>query len=76
MPDFLDCSNTKLDEAQRQMAWLRTGWSGRGEQQTNRARSSKKVFRLSAAHIQTLSSWRRPNKGTLHDERLMTEVLS
>jgi len=41
MPDFLDC--TKFDQAQRQVAWLRTGWNGRGEHQTHRARSSKNV---------------------------------
>jgi hypothetical protein len=25
MPDFLDCSSTKFDQAQGQVAWLRTG---------------------------------------------------
>jgi hypothetical protein len=43
MPDFLDCSSTKLDYAQRHAAWLAIGWGGCGEHHTHRARSSKEV---------------------------------
>ena len=52
MPDFLDCSSTKLAYAQRQVAWLRSGWSGRGEDHAHRTCSSKEA-QTESTHLRT-----------------------
>src|SRR5262245_13331241 len=52
MPDFLDRSSTKLAYAQRQAAWLRSGWSGRGEDHARRTGSSKEA-QTESTHLRT-----------------------